>query len=69
MANEPHGGILKVCTIIFVAHPRTNPILTLTQDLLLRDEPLHAELAAEAAKLPEIILTEVCLFRIVTFFS
>jgi hypothetical protein len=32
--------------------------LTVNRDLLARDQPRHAQLAAEAEKLPAIVLTE-----------
>lgn len=57
MSNAPHGGILKAS---FSRRTRRLCILIRpAQDLLVRDEPIKAQLKAEAASLPEIVLTEV----------
>jgi hypothetical protein len=57
MANTPHGGTLKVggsCLDMIVTN-------STCQDLVARDENISSRLKEEAATLPDIFLTEVCL--------
>jgi len=55
MANPPHGGELKFVIPFFWPISEADKI---NRDLLARDLPRHAELSAEAEKLPAIVLTE-----------
>jgi hypothetical protein len=67
MANTPHGGILKVsCRLIDL--PARGYNVSLSKDLLARDEAIHDALKEETLTLRDIILSEVAippsLFRV-----
>jgi hypothetical protein len=57
MANPPHGGQLKLVSL-WAFRVRFAGADAANRDLLARDLPRHGELAAEAEKLPAIVLTE-----------
>jgi ATP sulfurylase len=65
MANTPHGGTLKVQRLrphelhVFAHHDVTH------QDLVARDESISSQLREEAASLPDIVLTEVRISKVV----
>jgi hypothetical protein len=60
MANTPHGGILKVsCRLIDLSSRRYN--VTISKDLLARDEAIHDALKEESHTLADIILSEVAI--------
>jgi hypothetical protein len=42
---------------------RSSDIVWHIQDLVARDEPISEQLSEEAAKLKDIVLTEVCLLE------
>lgn len=67
MANAPHGGILKV-SLRLVDLSAWYYNVTLSKDLLARDEAIHDALKQESLTLADITLSEVTsppsLFRV-----
>jgi len=59
MATTPHGGILKVCCFAYACLSTLSDIVWHIQDLVARDELISGQLREEAAKLKDILLTEV----------
>lgn len=66
MANIPHGGVLKVCSLpLLLSYSwqrdlQVDVILSLSKDLLARDAGIHHLLKEESLTLNDIVLSEVC---------